>query len=152
VGTDEPVIREMYIAASPEEVFPYLTEGDKYVLWMGLAAEISARPGGVFRIDPNTRDIIAGEFVEIIAPRRVVFTWGFAAAGHPMPAGSTRVEIDLEPHEGGTLLRLTHRGLPADMKQRHESGWDHYWNRLQMVMAGQDPGPDPYAAPEFRHS
>jgi uncharacterized protein YndB with AHSA1/START domain len=70
VADDEPIVREIYIDASPEETFPYLTESDKYRLWMGLSAELDARPGGIFRVDPNGRDVISGEFVAVEPPHR----------------------------------------------------------------------------------
>lgn len=148
---DDPVVKEVFIDASPEEIFPYLTQGEKYVLWMGLEAEIDARPGGIFRLDPNTLDLIYGEFVEVIPPSRIVFSWGFKVPGHPVPAGSTRVQIDLIAQDGGTLLRLTHYGLPEAARDGHRTGWEHYLGRLRIVMAGGDPGPDHYADPAVRH-
>jgi uncharacterized protein YndB with AHSA1/START domain len=151
MADDEPVTKEIFIDAAPAEVFPYLTQSEKYVLWMGLAAEIDARPGGIFKVDPNTRDIIFGEFLEVTAPHRIVFTWGWKEPGHPVPAGSTRVEIELQPRDGGTLLRLKHYHLPGPSRARHDSGWSHYLNRLKIVLRGGDPGPDPYADPQVRH-
>jgi hypothetical protein len=62
-----------------------------------------------------------------------------------MPPGSSLVEIDLldEPPEG-TLLRMTHTGVPtADLRADHAEGWAHYLGRLTEVAAGRDPGPDP---------
>jgi len=112
VAESEPIIKEIFIEATPEEIFPYLTQSEKYVLWMGLTAEIDARPGGIFKVDPNTLDVIYGEFLEVSPPKRVVFTWGWKEAGHPVPAGSTRVEIDLSAQDGGTILRLTHFHVP----------------------------------------
>lgn len=76
---------------------------------------------------------------------RVVFTWGWEAEGHPIPPGSSTVEISLEPDGQGTLLRLLHRGLPADALAEHGHGWDHYLARLATTGAGGDPGPDPMA-------
>jgi uncharacterized protein YndB with AHSA1/START domain len=151
VAANEPIVKEIFIEALPEEIFPYLTRSEKYILWMGLAAEIDARPGGIFKVDPNTLDVIYGEFLEVIAPKRIVFTWGWKEPGHPVPAGSTRVEIDLEARDGGTLVRLTHHGVPEGMRERHEMGWTHYLHRLKVVMAGGDPGKDPYSDPQFRH-
>ncbi len=82
---------------------------------------------------------------------RIVFTWGWKEPGHPVPAGSTRVEIDLSPQNGGTLLRLTHFHVPDVIRDKHELGWSHYLGRLKIVMAGGDPGADPYSDPQFRH-
>jgi uncharacterized protein YndB with AHSA1/START domain len=131
----EPVVRQVFIDAPPEEIFPYLTQADKFVLWMGLSAQIEARPGGMFRVDPNNRDAMLGEFVEVTPFRRIVFTWGWEAPGHAMPAGSSRVEIELTPREGGTLLTLTHRNLPDDSREEHDRGWSHYLKRLAIATA-----------------
>jgi uncharacterized protein YndB with AHSA1/START domain len=151
VAADEPIIKEIFIEATPEEIFSYLTSSEKYILWMGLAAEIDARPGGIFKVDPNTVDIIYGEFLEVTPPKRIVFTWGWKEPGHPVPAGSTRVEIDLEATDKGTLLRLTHYGVPDGAREGHAMGWSHYLPRLKIVMAGGDPGRDPFSDPQFRH-
>lgn len=148
----EPIEKEIFIEAPPEEVFSFLTETKKYLLWMGVDAELDPRPGGLFKVDPNGRDVIFGEFLEVDPPRRIVFTWGWKEPGHPMPAGSSRVEIDLIARDGGTLLRLKHFGVAGSLHDRHEAGWGHYLGRLKTVMAGHDPGPDPYGVPEHRHS
>jgi hypothetical protein len=61
---------------------------------------------------------------------------------HPIPAGSTQVEVTLTPRREATLLRLVHRGLPDDAVADHLRGWDYYLDRLQNVVGGIDPGPD----------
>ncbi|HEY6255796.1 MAG TPA: SRPBCC domain-containing protein [Xanthobacteraceae bacterium] len=149
---DDPIEKEIFIDAAPEEVFAYLTESRKYLLWMGVDAELDPRPGGRFKVDPNGRDVIFGEFLEVVPPRRVVFTWGFDEPDHPMPAGSSRVEIDLVAQDGGTLLRLQHFGVTGSRREQHAGGWQHYLSRLTIVVAGGDPGPDPYGTPATRHS
>jgi uncharacterized protein YndB with AHSA1/START domain len=147
-----PIERSIFIAAPPEVVFPYLTESQKYLLWMGIAAELNPEPGGIFKVDPNGRDVIFGEFIEVVPPRRVVFTWGWDEPHHPMPSGSSRVEIDLTPDNGGTMLRLRHYDVAHTMRDRHERGWSHYLGRLQAVLAGGNPGDDPYARLDVKHS
>jgi uncharacterized protein YndB with AHSA1/START domain len=58
-------------------------------------------------------------------------------------AGSSLIEIDLIDKEGGTLLRMTHSGLPdAEERASHWKGWGHYLDRLAIAAAGGDPGPD----------
>src|SRR6516225_7571211 len=79
VAGAEPIVREVWIDAAPDEVFRYFTQKDLYLRLMGLAAELDPRPGGVFRVDPNGRDEIVGEFVELVPPRRLVLSWGYAA-------------------------------------------------------------------------
>jgi uncharacterized protein YndB with AHSA1/START domain len=110
--------------------------------WMGTEAEIDPRPGGVYRVLVGGEHPSIGEFVEVVPDEKVVFTWGWDEPGHPIPAGSTRVEITLIPEGDKTRIRLVHRGLPADAVAEHTGGWDHYLGRLVVVGTGGDPGPD----------
>jgi uncharacterized protein YndB with AHSA1/START domain len=118
---------------------------------MGVSAEIDPRPGGIYRLDPNGRDVIRGEYVEVIPDSRVVFTWGWDGAGRAVPAGSTRVEIDLTTENNGTRIRLVHRALPPEPREKHDHGWTHYLTRLKTVSEGGDPGRDPFADLNMRH-
>lgn len=53
--------------------------------------------------------------------RSVVFTWGMPGSD-TLPPGGTTVEVTLTPADGGTLVTLAHRGLPAEHRQSHEEG------------------------------
>ena len=77
-----------------------------------------------------------GEFVELEADRRVVFTWGWIDRPE-IPPGSTVVSIDLIEDGAGTLLVLTHRELPEDEVAPHRAGWEMHLPRLAEV-AGVD--------------
>ena len=55
---------------------------------------------------------------------------------------STEVEITLTPDGDKTRVRLVHRGLPDDAVGDHTQGWDHYLDRLAVVVAGGVVGPD----------
>ncbi len=147
----EPLVKEIFIEAPPEVVFNFLTDPQRMVRWMGVAAELEPTPGGLYRLDPNGRDVIRGKYLEVVANRRVVFTWGWEEPGHSIPAGSTVVEIELHAESKGTRLKLTHRDLPPEQREKHSFGWDHYLARLKNVSEGHDPGRDPYAEPSFRH-
>ena len=143
------VEREIRIAARPETVFEFFVDPDKMREWKGRQAELDARPGGTYRVEINEQAIVRGEYVEIAAPSRVVFTWGWEgqeSGEHAVPPGSSRVEVDLAPDGDGTLLRLRHMDLPEEAREIHGEGWDHYLGRLAKVAAGEDPGPDPNAA------
>ena len=80
-----------------------------------------------------------GEFVEVVPDRKVVFTFGWDEPDHPIPAGSTEVEITLIPDGGKTRVRLVHRGLPDDAVADHTHGWDHYLDRLAVASAAATP-------------
>jgi uncharacterized protein YndB with AHSA1/START domain len=140
------IVREVRIEAPPDEVFPFFTDPDKMIVWKAVEATLDPRPGGIFRIDVTGRDVARGEYVEIDPPRRVVFTFGWQAEGSPEPPGSTIVEITLVPDGEGTLLRLVHRGVPEEIRERSTEGWDHYLRRLAVAAESGDPGPDPWAS------
>jgi uncharacterized protein YndB with AHSA1/START domain len=137
------LVREILIDATPETIFPFLTERDKYLQWEGTEAEIDARPGGVFRVLVGGAYSGVGEFVEVVPNEKVVYTFGWDMPDNPVPPGSSTVEITLHPEGGGkTRLRLVHRGLPDSEMQPHTIGWDHYLGRLATVATGGDAGPD----------
>ena len=140
----DAVQQEIRIEAKPETIFEYFTDPEKMLRWKGIEATLEPRPGGTYRV--NGKDIARGEYVEIERPKRVVFTWGWEAEGHPIPPGSSTVEVTLTPDGEGTLVRLTHRGLPTEAQGAHAEGWQHFLPRLADAAAGRDPGADPWAA------
>jgi uncharacterized protein YndB with AHSA1/START domain len=134
--------REVVIVASPATIFPFLVDPEQHIRWMGTQADLDARAGGAHSVLVGGRHPSAGEFLEIIPNERVVFTFGWDEPGHPIPAGSTQIEITLIPDGEKTRVRLVHSGLPDDAVSDHSNGWDHYLERLAAAATGQDPGPD----------
>lgn len=139
------MVRTVTIDALPEEVFSFFTDPRKMVLWKARAAWLEPTPGGLFRVDVNGRSIARGEYLELDPPRRIVFTWGWEGPGHPMPPGSTTVEITLSRVEDQTVVTLVHRGIPPGERARNAQGWDHYLPRLQRAATTGDAGPDAWA-------
>jgi uncharacterized protein YndB with AHSA1/START domain len=136
------LVREIMIDATPETIWPFLTEPDKHVEWEGTVAEIDPRPGGVYRVLVAGQFQSGGEFVEVVPMEKLVFTFGWEQEGNPVALGSTTVEISLHPEGDKTRLRLVHRGLPDDAVEQHGHGWAHYLGRLGVRATGGDPGPD----------
>jgi uncharacterized protein YndB with AHSA1/START domain len=140
------VDKRVVIAASPAEVYEFLTRPPLFVRWMAPAARLDPRPGGEITWTHHNGDTVCGEYVELVADRRVVFTFGWERAEVGVAPASTVVEIDLRPHRDGTELHLVHRGLDAPMADAHDGGWSNYLARLAACAGGHDPGPDPLAA------
>jgi uncharacterized protein YndB with AHSA1/START domain len=137
--------RELTIAASPETVWELLVDPDKATSWMGLQSWSEPRPGGLYRVEVIPGQVARGEFVELDAPNRLVFTWGWENEANGVPPGSSRIEFELSADGDGTRLRFTHSGLPTSESGRsHRHGWDHYFDRLVTVGGGGDPGRDPW--------
>jgi uncharacterized protein YndB with AHSA1/START domain len=137
--------REVVMDASPTTIFPFLTDPSQHLLWMGTEVELDPRVGGVYSVLVQGRHPALGVFVEIVANQKVVFTFGWDEPDHPIPAGSTEVEITLIPDGGKTRVRLVHRGLPDDAINDHTGGWDRYLERLATASTGENAGPDSVA-------
>jgi uncharacterized protein YndB with AHSA1/START domain len=136
------LVREVVIDATAATIWPFLTDAERHVEWVGTVAELDARPGGTYRVLVGGQHQGAGEFVEVVPQEKVVFTFGWDEPNHPIPAGSTTVEITLHPEGDKTRVRLVHRGLPADAVDDHGDGWAHYLERLAIAATGGDAGPD----------
>ncbi len=136
------LIREIVIDATPETIWPFLTDVDKHVEWLGTVVDIDPRPGGVYRVLVGGQHQSSGEYLEVVPLEKVAFTFGWEQKDHPIPSGSTTIEITLHPEGEKTRVRLVHSGLPADAVDSHGQGWAHYLERLAVVGAGGDAGPD----------
>jgi uncharacterized protein YndB with AHSA1/START domain len=143
---NEPFVvrREIQIAAPPATVFAFLTDPEKILRWMGAAADTEVHPGGLYLvkgIGPGSH-VARGAFREVVPVHRLAYSFGWEGR-EDMPPGSSLVEIDLMDRDGGTLLRLTHSGLPnAAECANHDRGWAHYVGRLATAATGGDPGID----------
>ena len=123
---------EVRIQAPPALVWRYWTEPERMVRWMGDVATLEPRPGGTFRLEYGSGDVVAGAYVEVDPPRHLVLTWGWDEAGALVPPGASRIQLDLDPLDDGaaTLLRLRHLDLPEPSRISHDEGWRYFLPRL----------------------
>jgi uncharacterized protein YndB with AHSA1/START domain len=139
-----PVLtREITINAAPATVHAFLTDPQKLARWMGHEVHLDPRAGGEIEINYNGFDIMRGEYVEI-TPQRVVMTWGWEDNPTFGPGLST-VTFELVAKAGGTLLRLTHAGVPEESRPGVGEGWDHFLGRLVVVSEGRELEPNAWA-------
>jgi uncharacterized protein YndB with AHSA1/START domain len=114
----DTVEREIIVGGTPEEAWRAVLESD----WLGENARVDPRPGG---------EVAGGErsgFVEEVdAPRRLAFWWRSA------DEDATRVEIDLEEREDGTVVRVT--------ESRPLALLDLYGAEVVLGVRRADPGP-----------
>ena len=148
----EPLVvrRETYIAAPPATVFAFLTDPEKILSWMGTEATTEAHPDGLYLVKGCGGDrarTARGAFREVVPVHRLADSFGWEGDVEVTP-GSSLVEIDLIDRDGGTLLRMTHSGLPnAAQCAGHDRGWAHYLARLAIAATGRNPGIDYGPAP-----
>lgn len=137
----QPIVVTREVAAAPDVVYSYLTDSDRWTRWQGEDANIEAKPGGLFVLTMPNGTTARGEFIELVQDEKLVFTWGWI--DHPgVPPGSSTVEIKITATTGGSLITLTHRGLPTEEIEPHAIGWKHYLARLAIVAEGGQPGSD----------
>ena len=117
---------------------------------MGTEATTEAHPGGLYLLKGcggERARVARGAFREVVPVHRLAYSFGWEG-DEEVPPGSSLVEIDLIDRDGGTLLRMTHSGLPnAAQRAGHDRGWAHYLGRLAIAATGRNPGIDPGAAP-----
>ncbi|MBD2870301.1 SRPBCC family protein [Paenibacillus arenilitoris] len=145
IHSNDAITKELFIECRPETLFAFFTDPDKLVRWMGRHVLLDPSIGGKYRIDINGSDIAMGEYKEIVPNEKIVMTWGWEKS-KTVPPGSSTVEFKLTSHRNGTLLTLTHYGLPTAKEiASHEQGWTHYMARIQTLGQGMDPGKDPWS-------
>src|SRR5262249_11396474 len=132
---NEPLVvrRETHIDAPPATVFAFLTDPEKIIRWMGVEATTETHPGGLYLLKGVGGDHAwvgrrpCGEAVPVPRPASP-FGW---EGGKGVPRGSSLIKIVLIERNGGTLLRMTHGGLPNEAQcTSHNRGWAHYLCRL----------------------
>ena len=72
--SDDVVTR--WIAASPPTVFTFSTDVEGWTAWQCVGGKVDARAGGTLRVIMPDAAAASGHFIEVVPPRRVVFTWG----------------------------------------------------------------------------
>jgi uncharacterized protein YndB with AHSA1/START domain len=126
--------RTVVIQARPETVFSFFTNSDRWAAWWGSGSTIDARPGGRLLIRHPGGVESSGEVLEVLAPDRIVFTYGFNS-GKPIPPGSSTVTIRLEPLDAGTRLHLSHEFADAGVRDEHVQGWRYQLSVFGNVVA-----------------
>ena len=123
------------VPARPEVVFDYFIEAKLLVAWIGNHAVLDAQPGGEFTLDIEGIPV-RGRYLEVVAPKRVVVSWGHAGS-ETLPPHSTQVEFTLTPTpDDGTLVEVEHRDLPTEHLPSHRAGWPMFLDRLQAAIDG----------------
>jgi len=131
------VIRRSF-DADMETLFRALTDPEAVKSWFGGCtmkvrhAENDLRAGGRWAIgmvgDDGEEHNVSGEYVEIDAPHKAVFTWAWRST----PDRVSRVTYALTPAgDGRTTLTLTHERLAnVEARDKHAFGWNACFDKL----------------------
>jgi uncharacterized protein YndB with AHSA1/START domain len=128
--------RTVTIRASRDTVFRYFTDSARWAAWWGAGSTIDARPGGPLYIRHPGGVESRGEVLDVRAPERIVFTYGFVT-GTPIPPGASRVTIRLETVGDATRLHLEHEFGDEAVRDEHVQGWRYQLSVFSNVVADE---------------
>lgn len=133
--SDGVIIKTIYLKASPEKVWRYLTEREKLARWFHETSRDLTEPSAFeyYRHDDEAEDrkLMWGDVLVVEPPVKLVHTFT-----HQWLKGVvTEVTWELTPIETGTQLTMTHTGIKTlDELGGHDSGWDQHLTRLRNIV------------------
>jgi uncharacterized protein YndB with AHSA1/START domain len=120
------------LAFPADRVWRALTDPAALAAWFwpqrfATTVEVDLRVGGRFRIDgPGAGTAVAGEYVAVDPPRRLVFTWRWDGE-----LDETLVTVELRPIQTGTELVLVHERFATEaLRDDHAKGWADCLDRM----------------------
>ncbi len=146
-GERAAVVRRV-LPAPPDVVF------DEWLDAAGMAEWMCPRPARPVRIElvhgladsssststmRDSRLSITGEYLELVRPHRLRFTWDCTTWDPGDP--TSIVTVTLEPHgDGLTLMTIHHVQLPPTLVARHHNGWTRIGEQLESHLVSRAPG------------
>lgn len=119
---------QIFIAGSPEKVWTALTDNETSGLWWDPVRTADWKKGGQVVYDVSRGKYkIDCDILEYDPPRRLVTTFDCDAYPEHPP---TRVTWEIEPVDGGSLLRLVHDEFPS-----HDKGLDDVCKHWPTIVA-----------------
>lgn len=129
--------KTLYLRATPQEVWTFLTEPDALADWFHRP-NTALRQGNAYEMCSDGGITISGRVIAAQPCTRLQYTF------HVPPMGDTisTVTWELEPVPGGTRLCLTHDGLPQAVAHfgltlALDQGWDAHFAKLRRALASE---------------
>ncbi|MGZ6544177.1 MAG: SRPBCC family protein [Actinomycetota bacterium] len=103
---DEPIRREITVAAAPGVVWDALTDPGELAAWFGAEAEVDLRVGGAVRFRWPDGTERRGVVIDVDPPRRLAFRWRElrASASGLAVADATVVAFTLDAEDDATRV------------------------------------------------
>lgn len=113
------------IASDPQQVWRALTQPENLKVWCSPAADIRAKPGGLFRASVD-RVIELEAHIDVCDPARRLRLIYLPSKALPRSDDPIVDDFILDPVAPGTIVRLLGSGIPAT------ADWDAQYKRLRM--------------------
>lgn len=140
-GADQ-IIVEVYLDASPADVFRAWTNPNVVKRWFGRVPILCCRRRSTYAWVGNGVESsgFEGEYVVIEPERRLIFTWikfATSASGERTSTQPSRVEISISMSGTGIDLRVTHSEIVDDeMRRGFANGWNRGIGGMRAAFAG----------------
>jgi activator of HSP90 ATPase len=119
------------LPASSEAVYDAWLDSAAHTAMTGGEAKIVKRVGGAHSAWDGC---ITGKTVELNPGKRIVQSWRTNRCGDDP---DSTINVELSPTKTGTLLRLTHSGVPEGHLSDENRGWqDNYFAPMKAHFAG----------------
>ena len=92
--------------------------------------------GETFRFDLDGT-VVAGRFVEVDPPHRMLLSWDRQGA-HMATSGPTLIEVTLIPTDGGTKVVVEFSGLRAEDAAFIPQLWERHLDRIAAALTGAE--------------
>jgi uncharacterized protein YndB with AHSA1/START domain len=131
--TDTILHKTIYLNATPDQVWEYLTEPDKLGIWFHKPKTTLTQGGPMEMFGAESGDRLMWGTVNVARkPEYLEYTFTIK----PMGDAISVVKWTLDPVPGGTRLSLEHSGLPqgADafgLTLSLDKGWDEHISRMR---------------------
>jgi len=129
--------KTIFLNASPEEVWEYLTDKDKLGKWFHPAADnlVEGKPFALLEdAADNESKICWGDVLTANKPSTLSYTFTVK----PLGGATTTVHWKLEQAAGGTRVSLRHEGIDEAAKDAAlgllmalDKGWDKHFDKLR---------------------
>ena len=135
--SDNTLRKSIYLKATPEQVWDYLTDPDKLALWFHKPKS-TLKTGAYAMYGTESGDKLMWGDVLVSEPHtRLEYTFTIA----PMGAARSTVKWTLDEVAGGTRLSLEHTGLPVGdeafgLTLALDKGWDDHLARMRASLHG----------------
>ncbi len=129
----ESIKISVVIPGDLKNVFKFWTDSDLHTAITGSAAKINGIKGGKFTC---WDDYIAGSFVEIDYPKKIVQNW--RTVEFPEYAPDSILDLKFENHQKGTKITLVQTRIPDGQADDYKQGWvDHYFEWMKRYFEGK---------------
>ncbi len=121
--------QEISFAATPDQIYRALLDSDKFAEFTGASAKINPEQGGEFVCFGT---FILGRNIQLIPEKLIVQAWRVFNWEEGL---YSIVRFKLSAENKNTKLVLDQSGIPEDMVEHVDQGWDNkYWEPLRKYL------------------